>query len=136
MRSTHAYTFKADALGTPRRFTITATPGAESGRAVITSLFVNPSPAGRGAGGGLYEITYNLSRAATVDVTVMGPTGRTVGQAQLSRAVAEGANTAVWNGRDNTGRVLPAGAYTLQVRAVTPEGDVTRRTIGVVVTGR
>jgi flagellar hook assembly protein FlgD len=50
--------------------------------------------------------------------------------------VAEGANTAVWNGRDNTGRVLPAGAYTLQVRAVTPEGDVTRRTIGVVVTGR
>jgi subtilisin family serine protease len=126
MRSLPAYQFHATAAEPTRKLTITAEPALGGGRAVLSNLFVNQAT-GRGVGQTIYDINYSLSRAASVDVTVLGSTGRIVGRVQPSRAATVGANHAYWDGRDTAGRTLPGGAYVLQVRAQTPDGQVTRQ---------
>jgi hypothetical protein len=135
MRTRASYTFQMPKGSLTRSLTVTATLGHGVGRVVISGLFVDPI-AGRGAGVSGYDIRYNLSRDAQVDVQVLGSNGRVLNAIATTRAVTAGNNHVVWNGRDAAGHVLPGGVYTLQVRAITPEGDVSRQIYPIVLTGR
>lgn len=127
MRTRGAYQFVPNAQETSRRFQISASTSVNSGRALITDIVVNPV-ASRGLSVGGFDIQYNISRDAKVDVEVLASNGRVIGIAQPSRDVAAGSNHAFWTGRDLAGSPVPAGVYMVQVRAVTPMGDVTRQT--------
>jgi subtilisin family serine protease len=133
MRSLPAYQFHADVNSPTRRLTVTVTPAVGGGRAVLSNLIVNQSR-GRSTGQSIYDISYNVSRAASIDVSVTDARGRLVGRVQPSSTAASGANHVYWDGRDVAGRSLPAGTYIMQVRAQTTDGQVTRQTQTMTIT--
>ncbi|MBI2300530.1 MAG: carboxypeptidase regulatory-like domain-containing protein [Armatimonadetes bacterium] len=106
LRQTGGYQFRQAEAGT-RTFTLQV-DNAEPGLAVAQMQY----EPGRGAGGAL---TYVLSAPAAVDVVVRGASGRVV--RQLLRAVSQEGGTQVvrWDGRDDNGRPVPNGTYTIEV---------------------
>jgi hypothetical protein len=135
MRSTASFQYHATAQTPAHQFTITATPDPNEGRAVISGLLVNPRQT-RGTTQPIYEINYNLTRAAGVEISVLGTNGRVISVVSPTRAAIAGTNSAYWTGRDATGRPVPSGIYTLQVRAQTEDGLVTREVQTLTLTGR
>ncbi|MDE2125689.1 MAG: S8 family serine peptidase [Armatimonadetes bacterium] len=135
MRHAGSYQFNTGPQAASRTFTITAAPVAPGAPMAITSVFVDPARMVNGRSVGLYDIRYNLTRAAQVSVTVMA-NGRTVAQVAPGRAVLAGSNDTTWNGRDSAGRTLPAGLYMVQISAVTSDGQVARTVAPMVITGR
>lgn len=135
MRNQSSYRFNSGHSASSRGFLITARPGGFGGRAIVTNVFVNPGRS-NGRGDTNYEIGYSISQESRVDVSILSFGGRTLAQVSPTRAVASGDNRVVWNGRDSQGKPLPAGTYVVQVRAVTPEGDVTRQVQSLLITGR
>lgn len=135
MRSNSAYVFEMPSGTSTRSLTITASPDNTGGRALLTGLTVTQM-ANRGATGSIFNIQYGITRAATVDVSIMGSNGQLLDSLAPSRAVSTGINRLVWNGSDAQGRLLPAGVYTLQVRAVTSSGQVTRMIYPITLVGR
>ncbi|HLH81068.1 MAG TPA: S8 family serine peptidase [Chthonomonas sp.] len=133
MRTRSAYQFLPTAQETSRQFQITASTSVTGGRPLISDLFVDPVNSNRAAGPAGFDIRYNISRDASVDIEVLASNGRVVGMAQPSRAVTAGANHAFWNGRDLAGNPVPTGVYIIQLRAVTSTGDVTRQTIPLTI---
>ena len=136
MRSRSAYTFTLGAAETTRSFTVSTSQSAGGGRAVLTGLIVDPIATGRNTAAAGYSISYDLSTSAQVDIEVLASNGRMVSIVAPNRAVSAGSNQVVWTGRDVTGKPLPSGVYILQVRAVTPTGDVTRQISPITLTGR
>lgn len=135
MRQRRSYQFVPDGKSASRTFTVQAVPGNGEGRALITGLFVNPGR-GRGVASSLYEIRYQISREASVDVAVIGPNGRRVSNVAVSRAAGAGPDKVYWNGQDLRGRPLPSGLYQVQVRAVTADGQISRMIVPMTLTGR
>ncbi len=123
LRHQSSYQFTTGTGATTRSMTLTASPSASGGRPIFTSVTVNPT-SGRSPTG--YEISYTLSQDARVEVTILGANGRTLVQVGATRDVASGDNSIVWNGRDASGHPVPAGLYSLQLRAYTSDGAVTR----------
>lgn len=67
-------------------------------------------------------LEFNLSLPATAtQVSIMDSTGKTVRTAAIGSCVA-GNNGFVWDGRDSSGALLPAGAYTFAVNATAANG--------------
>jgi len=60
--------------------------------------------------------------------------GRVIRTLEQSRSRNAGIQQVVWDGRDQQGRALPPGAYTLVITAETTEGQVARATTPVVLT--
>lgn len=88
------------------------------------------------------NLEFNLPlSAASAQVTIVDESGRTVRTAALGSSNA-GNNSFSWDGRDNSGALLPAGAYTFTVSAAAASGDklaattyTTGRIDGVNLTG-
>lgn len=117
----------------PRSFVITAKPSAIAGRALVTNLMVNPvRTAGRSAP--VYEINYSLNQDVRVEMSILSASGKLMATVGNTRAATVGDNRAVWNGRDNSGRELPAGLYVLQVRAITGDNEMTRSVTSFLMT--
>ncbi len=72
---------------------------------------------------GTAELGYSLkSSASTVETTIYDESGsmvRTIGEGPKPA----GANTLQWDGRDTTGKSLPAGKYTFTVAGATQDGS-------------
>ncbi|HZP83619.1 MAG TPA: S8 family serine peptidase [Chthonomonadaceae bacterium] len=126
MRRQSSYRFNTGSGSTTRALTLTARPTTMGGRPVFTGIFINPTTAGNGRGVSTYEIGYTISQDARVEVSILAANGRTIARVGATRDVTSGDNRVIWNGRDAQGRTIPAGVYSLQLRAITPEGEVTR----------
>src|SRR6185369_979801 len=68
-------------------------------------------------------LEFNLSLPATsTQISIVDGSGRTVRTAALGSSKA-GDNSFSWDGRDNSGALLPAGAYTFTVSAKSADGS-------------
>lgn len=68
------------------------------------------------------SLQFNLSVPAdSANVTITDASGRTVRTAAIG-ALTAGDTTLAWDGRDNNGTLLPAGAYHFAVQAMTASG--------------
>jgi serine protease len=136
MRHTGSYQFNSGHSAGSRSFTLTAQPTTAAGRAVFTSVTVNPSHSRGDGSPAIYEIGYTVSQDVQVEVTVLSSSGKVLSHVSPTRAISTGANHLVWNGRDSAGRPVPAGPYVLQMRAITSDGEVTRDVRPFIISGR
>ncbi len=136
LRNQRTYRYNTGTTTPTRGFLITARPSNLGRRALVTSVFVNPSKPADTRSVPTYEIGYNISQEANVEVSILSATGRQIAVVGNSRAVNAGDNRAVWTGRDNAGRTVPAGTYLVQLRATTTDGEVSRVAQPLLVTGR
>lgn len=73
-------------------------------------------------------LQYNLSGAsASSIVTITDSSGNTVKTATVA-AQSAGDNTFTWDGRDNSGKLLPAGAYSFSVSSSSASGSAVTAT--------
>jgi hypothetical protein len=70
---------------------------------------------------GSVQFSFDLARAATVDLAILDVTGRVVGTVP-SRAWDAGRWQAGWDGRGEDGRRVPAGVYWVEMSAGRPVG--------------
>ncbi len=119
-----AYQFVA-VPGQERRLLLTAEPFGHQ-RSTITDL---RSSASRGADS---PLSLTVSGPASITVTIRGLGGRVVRTLRADAAEA-GTVSIVWDRRDETGRAVPAGTYTVEAVAAGPLGLTHRvvRTIPV-----
>ncbi|MDD2851654.1 MAG: FlgD immunoglobulin-like domain containing protein [Desulfuromonadaceae bacterium] len=74
------------------------------------------------------SLEFNLpSSAASTQITIKNSSGNAVGTADLGSCNA-GDNSFAWDGRDSSGALLPAGAYTFTVTAKTSSGSAVTAT--------
>ncbi|BCW95732.1 MAG: carboxypeptidase regulatory-like domain-containing protein [Fimbriimonadales bacterium] len=123
LRTTGAYTFRTNASGVSRFRLEMASSG---GLLRIQQVQVQT---GRGA---QHTVAFQLTGDATVQVNVLSG-GKLVRQL-LNQATRSGVQQATWDGRDQSGVALPPGAYTIEIRAVSEDGQVARATAPLVLT--
>lgn len=126
LRTTPEYRFVSTGRS---RFAITVERTVRGG-ALITNMSV--TSAGRGANS--VAISYTLASDAQIEVRIVDTSGRAVATLQQGRSATRGANTIVWNLRDQQGRAVPPGTYQVQVEARTEEGQVARMVRPLVLT--
>lgn len=136
LRNQSSYRFKSGAAPETREFVLTARQTALRGRAILSNVTVNQTRAGGGRSNPLYEVLFRTSTNVRVEGRIMGFNGRMVTEIPGGRAVEEGENRLVWNGRDKEGRTIAGGTYVLQLTAVTDDGEVTRVATPLIITGR
>jgi subtilisin family serine protease len=136
LRNQRTYRYNTGKTSPTRSFVITARPSTLGRRALLTNVFVNPNNTTDSRSVPTFEIGYNISQEASVEVSVLSATGRQIAVVGNTRAVGTGENRVVWNGRDGSGRAVPAGTYMLQLRALTTDGEVTRVAQPLLITGR
>jgi len=98
-------------------------PGDHRGHA-DARLAVRPNPAAR-----TVAIFFRLERPSSLTVVISDPSGRMVARPGEGWYAA-GAHTLLWDGRDRSGRPVPAGMYFVVVRR--PGGPVARQHVVVV----
>ncbi|MFN3689800.1 MAG: carboxypeptidase regulatory-like domain-containing protein, partial [Fimbriimonadales bacterium] len=124
LRTTSAYTFRTNANGVSRfRLEMTS-----SGRLLrIQQVQVS---SGRGT---QHTIAFQLTGDATVQVNILSG-GKVVRQLLNQATRSAGVQQATWDGRDQSGVALPPGAYTIEIRAVSEDGQVARATAPLILT--
>lgn len=124
LRTTGAYTFRTGATGVSRFRLEMASSG---GLLRIQQVQVN---SGRGT---QHTIAFQLTGDATVQVNILSG-GKVVRQLLNQATRSAGMQQAVWDGRDQGGVALPPGAYTIEIRAVSEDGQVARATAPIILT--
>ena len=117
MRTTAGYTFNSGTGGV-RSFTITA--GGS-----IARLQFNQVSAMTGRGPSGVAVTYATTIPADVTVHIRTVTGRLVRTLSVGQVIA-GLSTCNWDGRDEQGRLLPAGMYLSELYAESSDGQRVR----------
>ena len=74
------------------------------------------------AAGGAVTVSYVLSAAAQVDVSVINISGRVVQQLSAGEMQTAGRQQVLWNGRTRSGTLVPAGMYFVVVKARSDDG--------------
>jgi hypothetical protein len=123
LRTTGAYTFRTNANGVSRFRLEMASSG---GLLRIQQVQVQ---SGRGA---QHTVAFQLTGDATVQVNILA--GGKVVRQLLNQATRSGVQQATWDGRDQSGVALPPGTYTVEIRAVSDDGQVARATAPLVLT--
>lgn len=114
-----------------RSFQILAEPHS-IGRLTIRNVVAIQPMGVRGRAPASVSIAFELSEAADTLVEIrLG--GRIVRRIAQGRAASIGLNQMVWDMRDDKGRTLAAGAYTLQITARGNNGDQTRMVVPMLV---
>lgn len=122
MRTRNSLSFRTGPEAVSRKFTITARPSNE-GSVVRISNIVLRSSSGRASAA--TTIGFTLSGDATYEVKILGASGNVISTV-ATRAASAGDVRLVWNGRDSGGRNVSPGTYLVQIRAVSPDGEVVR----------
>lgn len=81
----------------------------------VTSLVATPTQQGA-------QVCFALSCGGNVSLRVLNIAGREV-RCFTSIQASPGPNTFLWDGRSNTGASAPAGAYLVELTALSPRGD-------------
>lgn len=116
------YAFTARA-GERREFALSITRAGETGLGV-TVLSGDTLRA-------VTTVTFRLSQDADVTCTVLNAAGRVVRTALGSGIAAAGTRSVTWDGHDDRGASVPAGAYRLVIEARSASGEVARGTVSV-----
>ena len=132
MNTASSYSFRAAKGTISRHFEIVAEPRT-AGKLRVFNLSAIVNPAGGTRSAPTVSLAYELSGAAETSVEVR-LNGKIIRRISTTRAAGTGANQLVWDARDDGGRVVPAGAYTVQITARTPEGDTTRAIVPLLLT--
>ncbi len=82
---------------------------------------VSAASAPTGTGGA--QVTFTLSAASTVDVTVLNIAGRMIRGICTGKALAAGTHTVIWDGRNATGLTVPSGMYLVRITVRGEYGD-------------
>ena len=106
--------------GASRAFTISAEP-RRAGAVTISSLLARP--VGRGTAA---AISFVSSQDANVHVRILKSSGGLL-RTLATRSAPAGETTVTWDLRDNKGVAVPSGAYTIEVKAVTTDGQSARQ---------
>lgn len=128
LRQTSSLRVNTGPSGT-RMVTITAEPRASGGALRIVSWNVAQSRARSSA-----TISVATNQPATLSVRVLSGTGAVLRQITSRSAGAGQAAQMTWDLRDSKGAAVPAGAYTVEVKAVGSEGQSARIVAPLVVT--
>jgi hypothetical protein len=108
-------------------FSITAIPGMGAGLHVTGS--VRPNRASNSAG-----ISVQTTKDATLTVRILGLTGQAIRTLGSGRAATAGSDTTLtWDYKDGKGVAVPSGSYTIEIKAVTPDGQSARLPIQHIV---
>ncbi|MCX7992605.1 MAG: carboxypeptidase regulatory-like domain-containing protein [Fimbriimonadales bacterium] len=124
LRTTGAYTFRTSTKGVSRFRIETASSG---GLLRIQQVQVS---SGRG---NQHTVAFQLTGDATVQVNILSG-GKVVRQLFNQATRSGGVQQATWDGRDQSGVALPPGAYTIEIRAVSEDGQVARATAPLILT--
>jgi hypothetical protein len=130
MRTRSSISFNTGDTAAGRRFTITASQGVGAPPRISNLMVQQPSGNGRAAGTSV--IGFTLSGDATYTVNVLSAAGKQIGTV-ATRAAAAGDVHLVWNGKDSSGKSVPAGTYIVQVRATGPDNDTVKAIVPFVV---
>lgn len=114
MRSSGGYTFKSDATG-QRELRIAV--GPRGGGLAVPTFDVAANTRGAGA-----QLVYTLSAAASVDIGIVNAAGRKVATVAVGEESVAGRNTVVWDGRGDSGALVPGGVYRVTLTARSQEG--------------
>jgi hypothetical protein len=120
MRSSSGYSFVPGTSPT-RAFKVLIEDRGTS-RLTITGVIARPTR----AAGGTTQIQYNLSQGATIATEIRGADGRLVRRLATGRAATTGANSLLWDMRDDRGITVPSGQYLIHITATTPGGETVR----------
>ena len=129
MKHQSSYTFNSGRSAAPRELTLTARPANARSRALITNLFVNPAREGAGRAVSLYDIGYTVSQDVSLEASILTFNGREVATVSSNHTVFGGTNHLSWNGLDHANKPVHAGQYVVQLKAITPDGEVTRQVL-------
>lgn len=128
MRTTSSLRINTGPAGT-RMITLDAEPRAAAGAFRITSWNVLPTKSHGSA-----TISVSASQTATLSIRVLGPGGAMV-RRLTGRAGGLGQTSEVtWDQRDSRGIAVPAGAYTVEIKATSTDGQSARVVAPLVVT--
>jgi hypothetical protein len=136
-----AYTYVVEATGedgaraeSQGRITIA---GADVPPPTIENLVVAPDTISPNADGidDVAEITYQLPVSATVDITFIGPDGRTSYPFVAGDEEGPILQRHVWNGKSVDNALLPDGVYTYSVRARDRFGNLVERPGQITIKG-
>jgi flagellar basal-body rod modification protein FlgD len=92
---------------------------------------LNSAPVAGGRGG--VAVTYSLSTSAQVELTVLSLTGKPIRRLPQAAVSIQGLNNTTWDGRDASGRTVPAGTYLIELTARTDIGEVAKTAVPVVM---
>jgi subtilisin family serine protease len=121
MRSRSTYTFKSGEAGTSRMFTITMAPTASSGLLAINNVAV---VSGRSALQPGVTVRFNVTAESEITGTIKNLSGMKVSSLTgVSRAVAGEITTLRWDGRSQSGAVVPPGPYMVEITARSADGQ-------------
>jgi len=122
-----SYVVNTGTSGT-RQIQIVATPTTRTGSVLITNFAVARS-GGAGRAATAVTINYALSQDADAKIVIRDAGGRSIRTLQPTRAAdaGNGAGTAVWDLRDQTGAKIPAGAYNIELNAQSSGGQRARQ---------
>ncbi|MGQ9880541.1 MAG: carboxypeptidase regulatory-like domain-containing protein [Armatimonadota bacterium] len=125
LRTLAAYTFRSGGGTSRRTFRI------EVANEQRTSLRIsNVSVLSRGSS---RTISFTLNGEAAVSVVVLR-NGQPIRELLAHSTRSAGINTVTWDGRDRNGVSLPAGAYAVEIRATSSDGQVARSVVPIVLT--
>lgn len=130
--SSSSYSWQTGEKPTARKFRIEATRNTISGALRITSLIARSS----GRANSATNVSFNLSSAANVEVRVLGANGSAVRKLSSRATRAAGVNDVTWDQRNDKGTAVPAGAYTVEVKAISTDGKSSARQITTVIITR
>ncbi len=124
LRTTGSYTFRSPQGGVSR-FRIEMASSA--GLLRIANVQVS------GGRGNQRTITFTLTGEANVEVNVLAG-GKRVRQLLTGAGRSAGVQQVSWDGRDQQGIALPPGTYTVEIRAVSEDGQVARAATTILLT--
>ncbi len=131
MNNASGFSFTPGKGQSTRTFLIEAQPHS-IGRLTIRNVIAVQPLLTAGRAPASVSIAYELSEAADTLIEIRQG-GRIVRRIAQGRAATTGLNQLVWDMRDDRGRTLAAGAYTLQISAKGSNGDVTRSIVPMLV---
>jgi hypothetical protein len=120
MRTSSSYRFRLEKGEDKRRFRIEMVRD-DAGLLRVTEVLAKPARAAKGT-----TISFGMTREANVEVRITSLNGRAIRRIAGGETRARGVNQVVWDGRDDAGRTVPAGAYVVEVRAASADGQKVR----------
>ena len=116
-RTLSSYTYQSKGDSGERKFQLVVSPRT------IGALMVSAAAANRGDS---VMLTYSVTKACRMNISVANLAGRQIRQLATGKAVTAGVQTELWNLTSEAGTRVPAGVYLLQMDAVTDSGQHVR----------
>jgi hypothetical protein len=124
-------TFNTGDNTAPRKFALVLRSVTVEDRLILSGV---SAQSGRGpAGAGQFKFSYTVSASATVKAQIVGATGQVVRTLDGGRSVSRGVNQLQWDGKDNNGASVPAGAYSLKLSATDDRGNAANYVLQVIL---